>query len=198
MSDSPPDYVIEYARQAALQSPCAKSKRGVALFSPGRAEEIAIARSGFNGPPPGFKCIGDDRKDGWKCREHCAKLCMHAEQRVILKALGEHQRWGAMPLFDLELVHVKVIDGVAVPGGGPSCWQCSRLVVEVGLRGVWLYEDNREGVSRGGDALVEHWPSDLPHPIPSWRFYDATTFHLTTLDNLGLPYAYTKPPGEGA
>jgi deoxycytidylate deaminase len=133
--NAPPDYVIEAARVAAGKSPCAKSKRGVALFCPGRGA-VSVIHAGFNGPPPGFACSGL-----MSCRDHCAKLCVHAEQRAIMDVLGSPRRWGPTPLSDLELVHVKIDDcNVVVPGGGPSCWQCSRIVVEVGLRGVWLYE----------------------------------------------------------
>jgi hypothetical protein len=74
----------------------------------------------------------------------------------------------------LDLLHVKVIDGAVVPGGGPSCWQCSRLVVEARLRGVWLYE------YPPGD-LTGH---DLREVVGVWRFYDALNFHRITC---GLP-----------
>lgn len=36
---APPDYIIDRARRVALLSPCAKSKRGVVLYSPELAEE---------------------------------------------------------------------------------------------------------------------------------------------------------------
>jgi len=147
----PPSYVIEAARKAALESSCAKSKRGVALFNRRdvdrlpqlgqltgltpvteairqRAEHAAIAAIGFNGQPPPFMCSGSDL-----CRRDCGKLCLHAEERAIRAA-------GALDAVDLELVHVEVVDGQVVSGSGPSCWQCSRLVVEVKIRGVWLYE----------------------------------------------------------
>ena len=159
---TPPDYAIESARKAALRSPCAKSKRGVVLFCGEDTTEecVVVAGEGFNGPPPGFAC---DRSDA--CRRDCAKLCLHAEDRAIRQALVE---WSAPPLDDVELLHVKVVDGQVVPGGGPSCWQCSRLVVEAGLRGVWLYEQTGIAPS-GGGALA------------SWRFYTAEEFHRTTL-----------------
>ncbi len=66
--NAPPDYVIERARLAATCSPCAKSKRGVALFNPGMAQRAGelgmsmgpgtiaqiVASVGFNGPPEPF------------------------------------------------------------------------------------------------------------------------------------------------
>lgn len=147
MNAGPPGYVIEAAREAALKSPCAKSKRGVALFNRARADQAAsewhrpvsealtyvyddvVVATGCNGPPSPFTCSGSDR-----CRRDCGKLCLHAEERAIRAA-------GALDdVADLELVHVEVVNDRVVPGGGPSCWQCSRLVVEVKLRGVWLYE----------------------------------------------------------
>lgn len=188
-SSQPPSYVIEAAQQAALRSPCAKSKRGVVLFNRELADQVAakfdessvtsktypilvngtVVARGFNGQPDGFNCSGSEA-----CRRDCAKLCLHAEQRAIWKA-------GALDdLVDLELVHVKVENGEVVPGGGPSCWQCSRLIVEVGLRGVWLFE---------GFGNVE--PS-------RWRYYTPREFHLATLRNCDLESnpQEEKPDGQ--
>lgn len=193
----PPEYVIELAREAAMKSPCAKSKRGAVIFSPEEADRLAtntnevfaqqygtfteahrraaeirtVARSvGYNGQPPPFKCAGTKL-----CGEDCAKLCLHAEQRAILDMRGED-------CDQLELVHVKVVDGQVVPSGGPSCWQCSRIIVEVGLAGVWLYEGPRG--PRG--------PRGVAHTC--WRFYDAAYFHKVTLASNGI-VCYQPQPG---
>lgn len=190
--NAPPDYVIEVARRVGALSPCAKSKRGVVLFNQERADrvnnatgiepaseierfrdEFVIVSRGFNGPPVGFGCANTGA-----CRSNCAAVCMHAEQRAILTAVG------ADDVADLELVHVKVMDGAVVAGGPPSCLQCSRLVVEVALRGVWLYElptvarANAAGVTRGDDPRHAE--------LAEWRFYNADEFHRTTLANNGL------------
>lgn len=170
MIEAPPDYVIEAARLAATQSPCAKSKRGVVLFNPERHDEYVrsvgvtsaqslrptvVVSNGFNGPPVPFEC-----KDSLVCRGWCRDVCLHAEQRAIIDALG------CDDVEDLELVHVKVVDGLVVAGGGPSCLQCSKLVAEVGLRGVWLFEAS---------------------PVEGkWRFYSATAFHEATLASNGI------------
>lgn len=169
MMEAPPDYVIEAARLAAVQSPCAKSKRGVVLFNPERHDEAVlhgqdgslaarnwiVVSSGFNGPPSPFTCANT-----MVCRGSCRDVCLHAEQRALIAALG------ADDVHDLELVHVKVVDGQVVAGGGPSCLQCSKLVVEVGLRGVWLFEEN---------------------PVEGkWRIYSARAFHEATLANNGV------------
>lgn len=179
MNETPPSYVIEAARQAAMRSPCEKSKRGVALFNRESADRVAsnwhgpaltpqaypiivnevVVATGFNGQPPGFAC-----SNTYACRRDCAKLCMHAEQRAIMAA-------GALDdLQQLELVHVKVVDGIAVPSGGPSCWQCSRLIVEVKLRGVWLFESGTR----------------YPEAPPEWRFYESSEFHRETLRSCDL------------
>lgn len=210
--NAPPDYVIEAARLAALESPCAKSKRGVVLFNredhdrfeknyPGRGNhQLAIASRGFNGPPTGFSCTQD-----YSCRGNCAKLCMHAEARAIYAA-------GALDdVCDLELVHVKVVDGAVVPAGGPSCWQCSRLVVEVGLRGVWLFEAQRwhdevpcdkcckttvvaqsDGTT-GVCSFCDRGMLDLGRTkriyasdSGEWRLYAARAFHEATLAECGI------------
>jgi deoxycytidylate deaminase len=157
---TPPDYVIEAARAAAIKSPCEKSKRGAALFNRERHDQWednpppsfmligaatetrrdhVIAATGFNGQPAPFTCSGSDL-----CRRDCAQLCLHAEERAIRAA-------GALDdVVDLELVHVKVVNGEVVPGKGPGCAQCSRLIVETSIRGIWLFEQT--------DCPSEHCP----------------------------------------
>ncbi len=222
---TPPTYVIEAARQAAMQSPCAKSKRGAVLFNREDADYIernqslfgyaasmqseverslarrdrereVIAGAGFNGQPLPFTCSGSEH-----CKRDCGKLCLHAEERAIRAA-------GALDdVADLELVHVKVVNGNVVPGGGPSCWQCSRLVVEVKLRGVWLFEalnacpssecpmcSNeecriclfdprmiRDDVQCEHDVVERH--TGYTPPVGAWKFYSADEFHAKTLQH---------------
>lgn len=204
---APPDFIVEAARLTALRSPCAKSKRGVVLFdrdghTPERYDHLP--GRGFNGQPGAFSCTGSAG-----CRTHCAKLCMHAEQRAIVDAMRYPQ---AVPLYALELVHVKVVNNEVVPGGGPSCWQCSRLVVEVGLRGVWLFEAQRWHdelrcracsqitiVAQGSGTTgvceqCDHVGRLLQMPgkriyDPSsgeWNYYDALGFHEATLRACGI------------
>jgi len=165
--NAPPEYAIDTARRAALESPCQKSKRGVALFNRETADLIVrnggmyrtmIAGTGFNGPPPGFICDGSEA-----CRADCGKFCVHAEVRGI-RAAGILDDVG-----DLELVHVKVVGGLVVDSGPPSCWQCSREVLDVGLRGVWLFEQ----------------PVDRT-AAPGWRYYTAHDFHCATLMHCGI------------
>jgi len=166
--DQPPSQAIERARQAALDSPCIKSKRGVALFCRDwmRGRESyrqTVEAVACNAPPAPYTCAQSEA-----CRSACNQVCVHAEQRVLLKFLNEvsgDRRW---ILKDCELVHVKVVDGQVVAGGGPSCWQCSRLVLEVAVAAVWLYEP---------DAFA----------TPRWRRYTAEEFHLRTLVACGLP-----------
>ena len=213
--NAPPDYVIEAARAIAAAGPCAKSKRGVVLFNaedaerfeaigaPSRAaaETGIIAARAFNGPPTGFSCTGS-----LACRSACARVCVHAEQRAIIRALG------CDDAVDLELVHVKVVDGAVVPGKAPCCVECSRLVVEVGLRGVWLFEAQRwhtevrckacwkvtiipqgagtTGVCAQCDEVYRllELPGEQVFDVTSgvWRFYSAVDFHRTTMRNLGI------------
>lgn len=131
---SPPENVVTEAIEAAMRSPCEKSKRGVVIFLADLTETgdgVGIA-SGYNGMPSGYTC------DGSKvCRASCAKRCLHAEDRAIRNAIAAN---GDRRLHEFEAVHVKVVDGQLVWGGGPSCWQCSRTVLDVGLKAFWLYE----------------------------------------------------------
>src|SRR5690606_27080970 len=77
-----------------------------------------------------------------------------AEQVAIRKALTSETSYRGMlvdTLQGFQILHAKVIDGELAAGGGPSCWQCSRLVLAVGLDGVWLYE------ARPPEGQDEEW-----------------------------------------
>jgi deoxycytidylate deaminase len=122
---------LDLAIEVGAQSPCQKSKRGVVIFHPDRG----VMATGFNHPPPGFHC------DGIVCRQHCAKVCVHAENDALSKVAGD--------LEGAELLHTKVADGHAVPTGGPCCWQCSREIANRKLSFIWLFQ-NREIPGPGG------------------------------------------------
>lgn len=178
--DKPPDSVIEVARQMAVLSPCQKSKRGVVIYHPDPPkpyEQNFIAGDGYNGHPsnPFARCDGSEA-----CRRDCAKLCVHAEARALLYARDWcndrfHERYipdAKIPNYmmpKLVMVHVKVVDTIVVAGGGPSCWQCSRDILEAGIAGVWLYE---QPIDRSA--------------FPAWRFYTAIDFHRATLKACGI------------
>lgn len=235
IGEVPPAWVIERARRAGALSPCAKSQRGVALYAVdgerrrvGNNDHWMVARSSSpdanpscalandicvaaesNGPPGPFVCTGDEKSaNSWRCRQHCAKLAVHAEQRAIMMALTERD----VSMQMLELVHVKVVDEAVVPGGGPSCWQCSRLVVEVGLKGVWLYQATKwhSGlrcrecrkitiVAQGGGTsgvcaqctysmnLLDLPGKTIYDPTSGvWKFWSANDFHAETLRACGM------------
>lgn len=161
--------VVEAAVAAARLSPCQKSKRGVVIFVPDSATVIA---SGWNGQPGDRACDGSDG-----CRATCAKRCLHAEHRAIRQAIAvvsqsyssglawrERGAGRAVPtLKHFDALHVKITAGQLDSSGPPSCWQCSREVLDVGLGGFWLLQD---------------W---------AWRRYDADTFHHETLINCEIP-----------
>ncbi len=135
---SPPADVISIACRFAVTSPCAKSKRGAALFN---ARTLRAISAGCNGPAGDRSCDGSEA-----CRASCSRRCAHAEQRALRYAYAVSDDRG-----DLELVHVKVVDGRLVAGGPPSCWQCSREVLEARIAAVWLYQD------AGGGQFWRRW-----------------------------------------
>lgn len=146
---------LEDAVRAATQSPCAKSQRGVVIWNRELFDYIAM---GWNHPPKGFDCDGSEA-----CREYCNRVCVHAEQHAILQAKSG--------IHGYEMLHVKVVDGEPVPSGPPSCWQCSRLILEAGISKMWLlHESDRHG------KLVTHLQA-----------YSAEVFHSLTLQNCHLP-----------
>jgi deoxycytidylate deaminase len=150
----PPQEMIDKAVDAAKRSHCAKSKRGAVIYDPANARLLG---RGWNGQPEPLTCSGSEA-----CRASCAKLCVHAEARAIHSALlsthADHHL-----LSETVLLHAKVVDGQLVAGGGPSCWQCSREILDQDLRGVWLFLE------------PDHW-----------KLYSAIDFHRETLKSNGM------------
>jgi hypothetical protein len=119
---------IDAAWSAGARSPCAKSKRGVAVFSgrPGFAGPIV---ADHNGPPAPFICDGSDA-----CKAACGKVAVHAEER----ALHSYRSVVGDPA-GAHVLHLKVVDGEPVPSDTPSCVTCSRSMLELRVGWVWLW-----------------------------------------------------------
>lgn len=154
---SPPDNIISLAVEAGSYSPCAKSNRGAVVFYAN-----TILGVGYNTPPAPFTCNASD-----DCKMSCNKYCVHAEMRALVNSLQSNDNRHI--LNDAELVHAKVIGGKLVAGGPPSCVQCSRQILDLQLKGVWLYEEE-DG--------------------PEWRFYNSFDFHKISLINCGINYEH--------
>lgn len=180
MSKGLPKIVVAKALEVALASPCAKSKRGVIIFHPSGN----IVAMGNNHPPrigwpPTIHGVEQSMVmrecDGSAaCRESCSKRCIHAESaavRLLVYSLAQTvrdmritPRQQRSMLGEFELVHVKVgADGDLIAGGGPSCWQCSREILDVGIGFVWLYL-NAEAAAAAGESG------------PTWMRYSALDF----------------------
>ena len=56
-----------------------------------------------------------------------------------------------------EALHVKAVNGALVPSGGPSCVQCSKMLLVCGVAGIWLYHAD------------------------GWQRYKASDFHARSL-----------------
>lgn len=183
---APPDFAIRAAVVAGARSPCAKSKRGAAVFAPGANPDRACYGIGWNGQPEPFACAGTDA-----CRAACGQLCLHAEHRAIHNAiLVAERRLGrtmCYTLRDLALVHAKVVDDHLVAGGGPSCLRCSAEILDVGLAAVWLYEAPRCTCGRAGAVHDDDCFIFPTHgEAGTWRRYTAENFHRATLRHHGL------------
>ena len=168
---TPPQRAIDAAVAASKQSPCQKSQRGAAIYVDRPSPfDIIVTAANWNRPPKSFMCSGTE-----SCRRDCNRTCSHAEQTAIASALVTE---GGGYLAGYTLIHAKTINGELVSGGGPSCWQCSRLVVEVELEGVWLYEDVVDRVPADAPAGMQAW---RPVHRDVWRYYTAAEFHRATL-----------------
>ena len=115
---------LELAIEAAKQSPCSKSKRGVVVWDDHFGQDEPV--TGFNGPPPGFACDGTDA-----CRKACGRICVHAEIRALMRTRNNHT----------DMLHVEVRNGVAIPSGPPSCEYCSKSILDSGLQRMWLLHE---------------------------------------------------------
>lgn len=144
MAEMPPVHIIEFAVEASLQSPC-QSKRGVAIFD----GEYLVA-CGHNHKPAGFMCDGSKA-----CKYKCSQDAVHAEQAAIIGA-GRAAR-------GCEMLHVKTVDRCVVPSMGPSCLQCSKLIIEAGITAMWLYHER--GWKRY-EARLFHYMSGAYMPPP--------------------------------
>lgn len=185
MTIAPDARHIHAAEKAAARSPCAKSKRGAVLFEPGTGAPYG---SGWNGPPLNTPCPGRE-----VCGDRCNKLCLHAEARALRDASS-----GREGLPECHLLHVKLgADGHVTPGGPPSCWQCSREILDVGfVAGVWLYE--LPTVAEANAADVFHMDDPRHAELARWRYYTAEDFHRVTLRNAGLDQPVAAPTPAAA
>jgi deoxycytidylate deaminase len=136
---------LRIAVEKGAQSPCSKSKRGVVIWS--STDPRVLVAGAHNGPPPGFACDGSDA-----CRKACGQRCVHAEQRALTCFTEQ-----------TDLLHVKVVDGEAVPSGPPSCVACSKVILDRGIQRVWLLHETGLRLYSAHDFHVQ---SLLHHELP--------------------------------
>ena len=169
----PDDKFVRFAEAAAACSPCAKSRRGVVAW---QLDTLTYLECAYNRPPRGYACSRDPA-----CKATCGQTAIHAEQALLasLGMLGMTIRTGDIGMVDL--LHVKIgPNGRVIPGGGPSCVQCSKAILDGGLvAGMWLYEAGAviTGITTG-----------------SWRRYPADAFHRATLANLTIAHRGSETP----
>jgi len=182
----PFDHMIEKARQVGERSHCEKSKRGVVIHTRvGR-----LVGCGKNGMPEPFLCDGTD-----ECKSVCRYRCVHAEARALAAArMSKHADYH--DVYELDLVHVKVVDGEIVASGPPSCLPCAREILDANLHGVWLFEESPAvwcnhrsptgEICSSVDADGEKcgmWTRTGKHTTGEWKFYPSEEFYVRTLQN---------------
>lgn len=162
---NPPQNVVDEAVRYARISDCQKSKRGVVIFD--RSGEVVA--HGFNGQPEGFNCSGSA-----KCRSSCSTIAIHAEIRALRRILMSESK----NIGPVDMLHVKVVDGELVAGGGPSCVQCSKEILDSGVvTRVWLFEE----VRCLKQLCRKHSYDDKSYLPPLWKCYDVVEFHELSL-----------------
>lgn len=149
----------------ATRSPC-RSKRGVVTYVRRGNGAVEMFGWGFNGPPaltPTDFCGPCPGRS--VCAGKCGQLSVHAEMRALRMNPGGRIRNVRSRGDRVELVHVELDpDGPGVkPCSGPSCWQCSREILDVGwIDAIWLYET-------------------VTGYEPQWFSYTARGFHDATM-----------------
>jgi len=194
----PPSWAVQQAVEAAKMSPCQKAKVGIAVYACerrlGDGQELVheTKAAGHNGPPWWPTWSIDELESSGPmsprarplcdgsvaCRRDCSRRCVHAEARAldaILPVLFHRSRL-------LRLVHARLdSSGVLAACDGPSCGECSKMILDRGIGGIWLYER----------ALV---PDTTPELVGSgvmvesacWRYYPALEFHDATCQRLRI------------
>lgn len=135
----PPQDAIDLAISTSALSPC-RSKRGAVIASP----HVSGLVAGFNYKPGSVECDGSAA-----CKLRCGIEAVHAEQNALMRCLFPR---GAT------MVHVKTEDGKLVPSGGPSCVECSKLMLHAGVEAMWLFHES------------------------GWRKYPMEDFHRLSLE----------------
>lgn len=116
------NWALAQAMEMANYSLCGKSKRGVVIWNPRALQYVG----GWNAPPMTFFCEGSET-----CEQFCGKLCVHAEQQALLKARDLLDK-------EVEMLHIKVVNFLPVPSDKPSCLECSKLILDSGIKAMWL------------------------------------------------------------
>jgi deoxycytidylate deaminase len=203
---APPAWAVRQAVDAALMSPCQKRRVGIAIYACERLLEVDTedtenarefvrelpAASGHNGPPwwPSWTIdeLGETPAtysrplcDGSAaCRRDCSRRCVHAEARALDAILPTLFHRAGL----LRLVHVEIDEGgQVVMCDGPSCGECSKMILDRGVGGIWLYERQmqdihaREVTGQGAVVITAG---------ARWRYYPAREFHDATCERLRI------------
>lgn len=131
-----PMAAVQVAVDASKRSTC-RSKRGAVAFRDDR-----VISFGWNHKPDG-SCDGSET-----CKRTCRLEAVHAEEMIAISTVD---------ISGCDIVHAKTVNDALVPSGGPSCLECSKLMLAAGVRAVWLYHDS------------------------GWRRYLINEFHRLTL-----------------
>lgn len=135
------DFVV-LALMAASNSTC-RSQRGAVAFNGRENEPRELVAVGFNQKPDG-SCDGSEA-----CKANCRREAVHAEQALLASGAD---------LTGADVIHVKAIARALAVSGGPSCVECSKILMLAGVAAVWLYH------------------------VEGWRRYPIAEFHALSLE----------------
>lgn len=133
---------LRHAQRCAISSTCLRARCGSVIVKSGK-----VIGRGHNSPPFGNKiteCIKDKLPENFKSDRTC---CVHAEQRAIMDALRFSN--DLLEIYNSTLYFVRLDENCNIePAGHPYCTICSKLILDVGITKVVLYQ--KDGIYEYG------------------------------------------------
>ena len=154
------EQIIKQLVFLASRSTCLKSRCGSIIV---KNDSGSIIGAGFNSPPRNIepsRCFKDELEQEIGVAAADVKLdiscCVHAEKRAIINALecAQPSMFSGITFHDTTLYFIRLdADKKPVASGPPSCPSCSKMIFDVGIPFIALYNGDGFDVY---DALEFH------------------------------------------
>jgi len=126
-------YCLIEAEKIAQKAVCLKSQRGVVIV-----QNKHIIGQGYNAPPLGVEACIECLSKKYNNKRMCSAI--HAEQRAIQDAL-QH---GYLLDQGTVMYHIKLENDEIKPSGKPSCFDCAKSILELGISEFVLMHERED------------------------------------------------------